>query len=122
MVADPTKAPENRVNYRNALQGVYRMVRDEGASSLFRGLGPNTVSVPGVPAFPHPLLYHYTSLNPAGPSHSDERITIGVLRLLQGRSPGQQYHRRWHAPAFPRIRCCWYGRDDDMCTCGRAQK
>ena len=44
MVADPTKPKEARVNYRNAIQGVYRMVREEGASSLARGLAPNTVS------------------------------------------------------------------------------
>lgn len=44
MVADPTKPAEQRVNYSNALQGVYRMVKDEGGSSLIRGLAPNTVS------------------------------------------------------------------------------
>jgi dicarboxylate transporter 10 len=44
MVADPTKPKEQRVNYRNAIQGVYRMVSEEGASSLARGLAPNTVS------------------------------------------------------------------------------
>lgn len=43
MVADPTKPKADRVNYRNALQGVYRMVREEGAGSLARGLAPNTV-------------------------------------------------------------------------------
>ncbi len=44
MVADPTKAVEQRVNYRNALHGLYRMVKDEGPTSLARGLAPNTVS------------------------------------------------------------------------------
>ena len=43
MVADPTKPKEARVGYRNALQGVYRMVREEGAARLARGLAPNTV-------------------------------------------------------------------------------
>lgn len=45
MVADPTKAVEQRVNYRNALHGLYRMVKDEGPTSLARGLAPNTVSI-----------------------------------------------------------------------------
>ncbi len=44
MVADPTKPVEQQVRYRNALVGVYRMVREEGAASLARGLAPNTVS------------------------------------------------------------------------------
>ncbi|WVQ83311.1 hypothetical protein IAT38_005450 [Cryptococcus sp. DSM 104549] len=43
MVADPTKPAAEQLRYRNALQGVYRMVHDEGAKSLFRGLAPNTV-------------------------------------------------------------------------------
>jgi dicarboxylate transporter 10 len=44
MVADPTKSPEQQVRYRNALHGVYQMVKVEGLSSLGRGLAPNTVS------------------------------------------------------------------------------
>ncbi|KAL7420006.1 hypothetical protein Q5752_004969 [Cryptotrichosporon argae] len=43
MVADPTKPVEQRVGYRNAMHGVYRMVQTEGAASLLRGLAPNTV-------------------------------------------------------------------------------
>lgn len=46
MVADPTKPAEHQVRYRNALHGVYRMVTEEGVSSLFRGLAPNTVRPP----------------------------------------------------------------------------
>lgn len=44
MVADPTKPVERQHGYRNALHGVYRMVQQEGPSSLARGLMPNTVS------------------------------------------------------------------------------
>jgi dicarboxylate transporter 10 len=44
MVADPTKPADQRVNYRNALHGVFRMVKEEGPGSLSRGLLPNTVS------------------------------------------------------------------------------
>jgi len=43
MVADPTKPPAQQHNYRNAIQGVYRMVIEEGPSSLARGLAPNTI-------------------------------------------------------------------------------
>ncbi|WVQ69346.1 uncharacterized protein L199_007563 [Kwoniella botswanensis] len=43
MVADPTKTPDHQYNYRNALQGTYRMVREEGVPSLARGLLPNTI-------------------------------------------------------------------------------
>lgn len=45
MIADPTKPPAEQVHYKNALQGVYKMVQTGGVSSLFRGIGPNTVSV-----------------------------------------------------------------------------
>jgi hypothetical protein len=46
MVADPTKAVEKQHGYRNALHGVYKMVQQEGPSSLARGLLPNTVRPP----------------------------------------------------------------------------
>jgi len=46
MVADPTKAVEKQHGYRNALHGVYKMVQQEGPSSLARGLLPNTVCPP----------------------------------------------------------------------------
>ncbi|KAL1938752.1 hypothetical protein VTO73DRAFT_11355 [Trametes versicolor] len=41
MQGDFAKPPEKRLNYRNCLDGLYRMVRDEGVSSLARGVGPN---------------------------------------------------------------------------------
>ncbi|EIW71219.1 hypothetical protein TREMEDRAFT_27108, partial [Tremella mesenterica DSM 1558] len=43
MVADPTKPPEQRVHYRNALHGLWRMVSEGGVGSLARGLVPNTI-------------------------------------------------------------------------------
>ena len=43
MVADPSKPVEQRVHYRNAIQGLYSMISHEGLSSVFRGLLPNTV-------------------------------------------------------------------------------
>ena len=43
MTSDATKPAEQRMGYRNALQGTWRMTIDEGFTSLFRGLGPNTV-------------------------------------------------------------------------------
>ncbi|WWC92100.1 uncharacterized protein L201_007054 [Kwoniella dendrophila CBS 6074] len=41
MQADKAKPFEQRYNYRNSLQGFYRMTSEEGVSSWTRGLGPN---------------------------------------------------------------------------------
>ncbi|KAH8109996.1 mitochondrial carrier [Phellopilus nigrolimitatus] len=38
---DFAKPPEKRLNYKNCFDGLYRMVRDEGPSSLARGVTPN---------------------------------------------------------------------------------
>ncbi|KAI0794934.1 mitochondrial carrier [Abortiporus biennis] len=38
---DFAKPPEKRLNYKNCIDGLFRMVREEGASSLARGVGPN---------------------------------------------------------------------------------
>ncbi|KAI0954193.1 hypothetical protein AcV7_007492 [Taiwanofungus camphoratus] len=38
---DLAKPPEQRLNYKHALDGLVRMVREEGWSSLGRGVGPN---------------------------------------------------------------------------------
>lgn len=43
MTSDLNKPVEKRFNYNDALTGVLRMARDEGPSSLFRGLAPNLV-------------------------------------------------------------------------------
>ncbi|CDS01178.1 hypothetical protein [Sporisorium scitamineum] len=43
MTSDVNKKPAERYNYPNAISGLVRMTREEGVSSLFRGLGPNTV-------------------------------------------------------------------------------
>ncbi|OCF33615.1 hypothetical protein I317_02878 [Kwoniella heveanensis CBS 569] len=42
MQADKAKLPEQRYNYRNSIQGLYRMTSEEGISSWARGMGPNT--------------------------------------------------------------------------------
>ncbi|KAI0367302.1 dicarboxylic acid transporter [Pilatotrama ljubarskyi] len=41
MQGDYAKPPEKRLNYKNCLDGLYRMIREEGWSSLGRGVGPN---------------------------------------------------------------------------------
>ncbi|KAH9855452.1 mitochondrial carrier [Lenzites betulinus] len=41
MQGDFAKPPEKRLNYKNCLSGLYRMIREEGVSSLGRGVGPN---------------------------------------------------------------------------------
>lgn len=38
---DFAKPPEKRLNYKNCIDGLIRMVREEGTSSLARGMGPN---------------------------------------------------------------------------------
>ena len=38
---------EQRRNYRNALDGLLRIVREEGPVALFRGLGANVCSMDG---------------------------------------------------------------------------
>ncbi|KAI5117772.1 hypothetical protein M0805_003591 [Coniferiporia weirii] len=38
---DFAKPPEKRLNYKNCFDGLFRMVREEGASSLARGVVPN---------------------------------------------------------------------------------
>lgn len=43
MQNDSTLPVEQRRHYKNAFDGIYRISRDEGVSSLFRGLTPNLV-------------------------------------------------------------------------------
>ncbi|KAL6450020.1 DIC1 Mitochondrial dicarboxylate transporter [Candida maltosa Xu316] len=43
MQNDSTLPIEKRRNYRNAFDGIFKMVKDEGVNSLFRGLAPNLV-------------------------------------------------------------------------------
>jgi len=41
MQGDFAKPPEKRLNYKHCFDGLYKMIRDEGFSSLGRGLAPN---------------------------------------------------------------------------------
>ncbi|RMZ88781.1 hypothetical protein DV736_g3987, partial [Chaetothyriales sp. CBS 134916] len=43
MQSDKSLPPEHRRNYRNAIDGLIRMVREEGAGSLFRGVEANSI-------------------------------------------------------------------------------
>ena len=43
MQHDMALAPEHRRNYRNAIDGLIRMSREEGWRSLFRGVWPNSM-------------------------------------------------------------------------------
>ncbi|KAK1921622.1 mitochondrial carrier [Papiliotrema laurentii] len=43
MITDPVKPPEQRVHYRNAAHGVYKLSTTDGPAALFRGLLPNTI-------------------------------------------------------------------------------
>ncbi|ORX33420.1 mitochondrial carrier domain-containing protein [Kockovaella imperatae] len=37
--SDGVKPPESRYNYKNALQGLYRIYKDEGPRTMFKGMG-----------------------------------------------------------------------------------
>ncbi|KAM0788640.1 hypothetical protein ACM66B_006110 [Microbotryomycetes sp. NB124-2] len=41
MTSDGNKQPEKQLGYRNCFDGLLRIVKEEGAGSLFRGVGPN---------------------------------------------------------------------------------
>jgi len=41
--ADMAKPVDKRLNYKNCFDGLFRMVREEGLSSLGRGVGPNVI-------------------------------------------------------------------------------
>jgi len=41
MIGDSVKPAAERHNYKNCFDGLFRMIREEGFSSLYRGLGPN---------------------------------------------------------------------------------
>ncbi|PWW76677.1 mitochondrial carrier [Tuber magnatum] len=43
MQQDRANPPAQRRNYRNAIDGIVRMTREEGVHSLFRGIWPNTL-------------------------------------------------------------------------------
>ena len=43
MCSDGVKPPEVRLGYRNAIQGLIRILREEGPSTLFKGMGATTL-------------------------------------------------------------------------------
>ncbi|KIO30285.1 hypothetical protein M407DRAFT_242219 [Tulasnella calospora MUT 4182] len=43
MQGDFAKPPEKRLNYKNCFDGLFRMIREEGWSSLSRGVYPNVI-------------------------------------------------------------------------------
>jgi dicarboxylate transporter 10 len=43
MTSDSTRSPEKRYNYKHALDGLVKLVKEEGLKGLTRGLTPNTV-------------------------------------------------------------------------------
>jgi solute carrier family 25 (mitochondrial dicarboxylate transporter), member 10 len=43
MTSDSTRPPEQRYNYKHALDGLVKLVKEEGLKGLTRGLTPNTV-------------------------------------------------------------------------------
>ena len=45
MTSDSTRPPEQRYNYKHAIDGLVKLVKEEGVKGLTRGLTPNTVRV-----------------------------------------------------------------------------
>ena len=45
MTSDFVRPPDQRYNYSNAISGLVTLVREEGAHSLFRGMGTNLVGL-----------------------------------------------------------------------------
>lgn len=45
MTTDEVRPPKDRFNYKNSVDGLIRLVREEGVSALGRGLSANVVSV-----------------------------------------------------------------------------
>ncbi len=43
MTSDFVRPPEQRYNYRNAISGLFTLVREEGVQGLSRGIGTNLV-------------------------------------------------------------------------------
>lgn len=43
MTSDSTRLPEQRYNYKHAIDGLVKLVKEEGLKGLTRGLTPNTV-------------------------------------------------------------------------------
>ena len=43
MTSDSTRPPEQRYNYKHAIDGLVKLVKEEGLKGLTRGLTPNTV-------------------------------------------------------------------------------
>ena len=44
MTSDSLRDPKEQYRYRNAVDGLIRLVREEGTAALGRGLGANTAS------------------------------------------------------------------------------
>jgi hypothetical protein len=70
MTADATKPREQRLGYKNAADGLFRMIREEGPSSLARGIVPNTVRCRQL----------CTLANSPDPCHSHERELVSRPR------------------------------------------
>lgn len=87
MQNDSSLPIEQRRNYRNAFHGLYRIIREENVSSLFRGLGPNlirgvlmTASQVVTYDFAKELLVDMLSLDPARKStHFGASFLAGMV-------------------------------------------
>lgn len=108
MASDRPRPPAERYGYKNGVQGLVRITKEEGVLALYRGVGPNVVSSHNVlvTAIPWRFIYlHFPLLlqrltietvsmhaspRRTGPSNTHERLPTRLLRLLQA-NPSQRH-------------------------------
>ncbi|KAI5776598.1 mitochondrial carrier domain-containing protein [Geopyxis carbonaria] len=86
MQQDRANPPGQRRNYRHALDGLVRMTRTEGVSSLFRGVGPNALraglmTASQLATYDHAkaLLLTYTPLRDGMGTHFAASLLSGLV-------------------------------------------
>ncbi|KAI8366225.1 mitochondrial carrier domain-containing protein [Blakeslea trispora] len=86
MQNDGQLPPQQRRNYKHALDGVFRISKEEGTAALFRGLGPNvnrailmtSAQCVSYDIFKH-LILSYTSLQDGVPVHLTSSVLAGLV-------------------------------------------
>lgn len=105
MTADAGKAPADRMNYKHCFDGLFRIVKEEGVSQLFRGLGPNLVRPPlSFPLVSSARVTDSRGVASArvGSSCPHERLATRLVRLVQGSAHDRRWHEGWTPPPLCR--------------------
>ena len=92
MQNDGQLPPAQRRNYKNAIDGLVRISREEGISTLFRGLGPNVsraILVTSAQCVSYDifkdLLIRHTSLDDGLPLHFTSSVLAVSIFFFVGR-------------------------------------